>query len=301
LAKEDVAKTALFVAAVRARENERHNRLFRDDLSSLLAGGEGLAWLEASQRDPASKYRPDGFPYLEVRTRYFDDWALEAVQKSEATQLVLLGAGMDTRAFRLPWPPSLRFFEIDIPGLFALKEARLQSAGVMLACDRVVVKADLTSRSWGRSLLRLGFDESKPTVWLAEGLFQYLAAADVKQILDAAASISPAGSRFGAEIISKEFLQRGSNQWILRRRKDRGTPWVFGIDDPNELFRSRGWKVDKKVDCLDVARALGRWQGHSAGPSRRSKGDSSGVFFVSATKALPGRVPKRPQAKRLGT
>ena len=62
MGKKDVAKTALFVAAVRARENGRLNPLFRDELSSLLAGPEGLAWLAASEKDPASNYRRDSFP-----------------------------------------------------------------------------------------------------------------------------------------------------------------------------------------------------------------------------------------------
>jgi O-methyltransferase involved in polyketide biosynthesis len=80
LAKTDFAATALFVAAVRARETERSDRLFQDELSSLLAGREGLAWLEASEVDPKSNYHRDSFPFLEVRTRYFDDWVLEAVR-----------------------------------------------------------------------------------------------------------------------------------------------------------------------------------------------------------------------------
>jgi methyltransferase (TIGR00027 family) len=122
LAKRDVATTALFVAAVRARENERSHPLFQDQLSSVLAGREGLEWLAASEASPASNYHRDSFPYLEVRTRYFDDWALDVVRDSGARQLVLLGAGMDTRAFRLPWPQGFQFWEVDTPELFALKE-----------------------------------------------------------------------------------------------------------------------------------------------------------------------------------
>ncbi|MGH9919463.1 MAG: class I SAM-dependent methyltransferase, partial [Nitrososphaerales archaeon] len=190
MARSDIATTALFVAAVRARENDRSDRLFQDDLSSLLAGPEGLAWLEASEGNPGSNYHRDSFPYLEVRTRFFDDWALESVRDSGAKQLVVLGAGMDTRAFRLRWPAGLRFWELDTHELFALKEARLQSAGVRLECDRIVVEADLTSRDWTSALRDAGFEKNSPAVWVAEGLFQYLAAADVNQILEQASSVS---------------------------------------------------------------------------------------------------------------
>ena len=162
LTRADVAATALFVAAVRARENERANPLFRDELSALLAGREGLAWLAASEANPGSSYHRDSFPYLETRTRFFDDWALGAVREGGAKQLVVLGAGMDTRAFRIHWPAKLRFWEVDTHELFALKEARLQSAGVRPKCERVLVEADLTSRGWTKSLLDARIQQRYP-------------------------------------------------------------------------------------------------------------------------------------------
>ena len=129
MARRTVASTALFVAAVRARESGRRDPLFRDPLASVLAGSEGRAWLAASEANPASNYHRDSFPYLEVRTRYFDDWALGASRDPAVRQLVTLGAGMDTRAFRIRWPQGFRLWEIDTPELFSMKETRLRSAG----------------------------------------------------------------------------------------------------------------------------------------------------------------------------
>jgi methyltransferase (TIGR00027 family) len=285
LAKRDVATTALFVAAVRARENARDDPLFRDELSSLLAGTEGLAWLKSAEADPRSNYRVGSFPYLEVRTRYFDDWVLNAARN--AGQLVLLGAGMDTRAFRLPWPEEFRLWEVDTADLFALKEPRLQSAGARPACKRVVVEADLTSPGWVRQLLEKGFERSRPSIWLAEGLFQYLSGADVDQILEGAAGVSSPGSQFGAEIISAEYLRRASNLPLLRRRAARGTPWRFGTDEPDALFLRHHWLVDERVGALDAAIALGRWS------VRRSRDSTPGATFVSASKLGLGRVAAR--------
>jgi methyltransferase (TIGR00027 family) len=280
----------LFVAAVRARENERSNPLFKDQLSSMLAGSEGLAWLSASEASPDSNYHRDSFPYLEVRTRYFDDWTQEAVRECKAKQLVLLGAGMDTRAFRLHWPEGLRFWEIDTPELFALKEARLQSAGVRLGLERITVEADLTTGDWVKLLLDSGFRKNRPTVWLAEGLFQYLAAADVEQILQGTASISAAGSRFGSEIISEDSLQRRSNRTALQLRKDHGTPWVFGTNNPEKLFLSHGWKVDGKVSALSAAAAVGRWpSSQTEAPRRPQSGGPPGASFISAFKVSDKR------------
>ena len=282
-----VAKTALFVAAVRARETERKDRLFDDQLASILAGPEGIAWLAASEADPTSNYRRDSFPYLEVRTRYFDDWAQEAVRSCKAHQLVILGAGMDTRAFRLPWPEGLNVWEVDTPELLELKEERLRSAGARAACERVAVDADLTSGSWPRALVRKGFDKSQPSVWVAEGLFLYLKAVDVKKILRSASSASPQGSRLGAEILSKEFLQSSSQGWALQRRKDRGAPWVFGTDDPEGFFRSGGWEVDRKIGALEAAKTLGRLAKAYAGAPPATRARS---FFVSATRRSGSRL-----------
>lgn len=275
-----VARTALFVAAVRARENQRSDRLFEDPLSATLAGPEGLSWLAVSETNPTSNYHRDSFPYLEVRTRFFDDWGLDAVRDAKARQLVVLGAGMDTRAFRLPWPRALRFWEVDTPELFALKEGRLQSAGATSKCARVVVEADLAESDWPDALTAKGFDKKARTVWIAEGLFQYLDEQTVDEILESASSLSPPGSRFGAEIISADYLRSESKAALLRARKERGTPWVFGTNDPGSLFDAHGWTLGRSVSPLQEAVALRRWPGNPGG----SESVPPGASFVSATK-----------------
>jgi methyltransferase (TIGR00027 family) len=289
LPKSEVARTAVFVAAVRAREQERPDHLFQDELSSVLAGPEGIAWLAASETNPASNYHRDSFPFIEVRTRFFDDWALEAVMDGGVRQFVILGAGMDTRAFRLSWPPGLRLWEIDTPELFAIKEARLQSAGAKATCERFVVEADLASSSWPGSLIDQGLKRTEPTVWVAEGLFQYLAASDVNRILEGAASLSPRASRFGAEIISEEYLRRPSKRSTLEARKDRGTPWVFGTNHPGALFGAHGWSLQGSVSAIEEAVSLGRWSQRRAG---RSVVGPPGACFVSATRTTRRDSPR---------
>ena len=290
MVNKEVARTALFVAAVRARENSRSEPLFRDELSALLAGPEGMEWLAAAEADPLSNYHRDSFPYLEVRTRFFDDWALEAVGESKSRQLVILGAGMDTRAFRLGWPSSMRIWEVDSPDLFSLKESRLQSAGSRPDVDRVTVPADLTARAWVSRLVASGLDKESPTVWLAEGLFQYLTAGDVGQILTGASSVSCAGGRFGAEIITEDYLRGVANQRALQRRKSRGTPWVFGTNDPDALFLSHGWQVYERVGALEAAKAVGRRPALARGVG------PPGSVFIGASRS-PGPKPDGRKAR----
>jgi len=109
-----VGRTALLMAALRVRERARPDRLFDDRLAEAFvsaANGTG---------DTApSALLPDGAAdFLAIRTRFFDDEA-QAACAAGIRQLVLLGAGLDSRAFRLDWPPGVRLFEVDLPGLFA--------------------------------------------------------------------------------------------------------------------------------------------------------------------------------------
>src|SRR5215207_6472776 len=102
---DSVGLTSRWVAAARARESERLDRLFDDPLAAALAGSEGFAWLDHMERA-----QPWGQPalYVVVRTRFFDDFQLRASWATGARQVVLLAAGMDARAFRLDWPPGTR-------------------------------------------------------------------------------------------------------------------------------------------------------------------------------------------------
>lgn len=186
-----VVGTGRWIAAARALETARPDRLFNDPWAALLAGESGNAVLEAS----------DYNPFLPVRTRYFDDLIIGSVRKD--SQIVLLGAGLDTRAFRLPLPASCTVFEIDYAEAFTEKEAVLRTAPAR--CERRCVHTDL-SGPWTQVLLNTGFDRCTPTVWVAEGLFFYLTAADAGSLVCAAAALSAGGSTFLADIFGTGLL-----------------------------------------------------------------------------------------------
>ena len=125
-----VALTSLWAAALRAVESERPDALFHDPFARALAGPEGFEVLEA-----AWAVAPIEAPTVPVRTRFFDQRIVRG------SQVVLLGAGMDSRAFRLDWPAGTRLFEIDLPEVLALKRQRLGAA--VPRCTRVEVAIDL--------------------------------------------------------------------------------------------------------------------------------------------------------------
>src|SRR5690348_16297583 len=102
---DPVALTGLLVAALRAEEAQRPDRLFDDPFAAALTGDEGRALLQR-YRDSAAM---GTVPIIEVRTRWYDD-ALGRAFASGFEQYVMLAAGMDARAYRLSWPAGARLF-----------------------------------------------------------------------------------------------------------------------------------------------------------------------------------------------
>ena len=129
---------------------------------------KGAAWLAG--RDP-DKTLP-----IAIRTRYFDDFLNRILQKDNLHQIVLLAAGLDTRAFRLNWPPTVRVFEIDQPAVLAYKEQILGAAGVHPICSRQAIALDLAG-PWQAQLTASGFNSGQPAAWLLEGFLFYLPSA----------------------------------------------------------------------------------------------------------------------------
>jgi methyltransferase (TIGR00027 family) len=111
---------------------------------------------------------------------------------------VLIGAGLDARAYRLDWPAATVVFEVDLPGVLAAKQSVLDEAGARPLADRRIVAADL-SEPLADPLRASGFDSSSPTAWLAEGVLVYLPPEIVRRLLGEVTELSAAGSRLAAE------------------------------------------------------------------------------------------------------
>src|SRR5207302_9273240 len=91
-------------------------------------------------------------------------------------QAVSLGAGLDSRAWRLPWKDGVTVYELDQPRVLEFKSSTLAEHGAQPACNRVAVPVDLR-QDWPAALRQAGFDASAPSAWSAEGLMPYLPAA----------------------------------------------------------------------------------------------------------------------------
>jgi len=170
---------------------------------------------------------------------------------------VILAAGMDARAFRLEWPHKVRLFEVDRGDVFTHKEATLSHLKATPSCDRRVVLRDL-AQPWISALVDAGFDPKKKAAFLAEGLLYYLDESAVVSMLDALRSISATGSWLGLDAANPEVLTSPFMATYLRRLTELGSPWKFGLADPEAFFASKGWQGNTVFPGEPEAN-YGRW------------------------------------------
>jgi methyltransferase (TIGR00027 family) len=137
---------------------------------------------------------------IAVRTRFFDEFFVTATSAG-IRQAVILAAGLDARAYRLPWPAGTVVFEVDQPKVIAFKNSTLADLGAEPRAERRVVGIDLRD-DWPIALRDNYFDTTAPTAWIAEGLLPYLPPQAQDRLLDNITALSAPGSRLATENIT---------------------------------------------------------------------------------------------------
>ncbi len=204
-----VGATATMVAAARAMASKDPRGLINDPFAEPLVRAVGLDFftkmmdgeldLEAIENATPVRLQAmtDG---MAVRTRYFDDYFLENVVRSaEAVrQAVILASGLDSRAYRLPWPDGTLVYELDQPRVIEFKTTTLAGIGAEPAAARRAVAVDLRA-DWPAALRAAGLDTTAPTAWLAEGLLIYLPPEAQDRLFDSITALSAPGSTIATE------------------------------------------------------------------------------------------------------
>jgi len=274
-----VGNTARWIAASRAKESELALPLFTDPYARELSGESGFE-LQKTMRAAMGAQGDGPDLYLSIRTKFLDDALLNAVRYRRLHQVVILAAGMDTRAFRIPWPSDVKVFEVDRDEIFDHKEAVLGRAAASPSCDRYVVRADL-ARPWTGALLAAGFQKSKPAAFLVEGLLMYLEEHEALPLLAAIGEIAAPGSWIAADVVNPEVLTSPYMARYMTALREAGSPWKFGIEDPESFFRQHGW-APTVVQPGDPDASYGRWPFPTA---PRAVPGLPRTFFVTAGKA----------------
>lgn len=258
---DPLATTALWAASMRAREHDRSDRLFRDPLASVLAGEEGATIMRGFEADVQGSVED---PALAVRTRFFDD-ALDGLARDEdARQIVLVAAGMDTRAFRMAWPIGITMYELDRPALLRMKEKLLADSGAVPTCRRIPIGVDLTA-DWTGALLDNDFNLTSHTSWLVEGLLYFMAIDERDALVRKISELSSAGSWLLADYVSQQQLQSPAMRAWREKMASKDHAWQSGCDDPTSWLREYGWSATITY-YGEPGADYGRWVGADIAP-----------------------------------
>jgi methyltransferase (TIGR00027 family) len=261
-----IGVTALLVAAARAIETHREDSLARDVYAEhfVLAAPASAGWPVRMHQVPDGDANPlwGRFArYFGLRTRVLDDFVLGSVQAG-ARQVVLLGAGLDTRAFRLDWPPGCVIFEIDRAGVLAFKHDVLGGLSATPKGARVPIPIDLRA-DWVGALTDAGFDPAAPSVWLAEGLLFYLPNVVETHLIDTVDRLSTAGSALAFEVkLDRDLLEYRDSPLYTSTKRQLGIDLLDLFareprpDSAGELA-GRGWSTSVHTP-FDFTRRHGR-------------------------------------------
>jgi methyltransferase (TIGR00027 family) len=266
---ESVGATALGVAASRAVETAGANPLIRDEFARTLVSSAGPAWARLADADLAwldgdqhgQRVHRVGCDYQAVRTHFFDEY-FDAAVTAGLRQVVILAAGLDSRAYRLSWPMGTAVYEIDQPKVLEYKTRILQSQGAVTAVRRCPVPVDLRD-DWPAALTAAGFDPTQPTAWLAEGLLPYLPSDAADRLFEMFTALSAPGSQVAVEVFGMN--SNGSTQRRLRMRDRLGldvnvqalTYHEPDRSDAAQWLADHGWQVHSVSNAEEMAR-LGR-------------------------------------------
>jgi len=212
-----VADTAYSIAAIRADERD----LFDDPYAKYFAAA-GEHAREGTARYLALPFFRDG---VRLRTRYIDD-AVRGAAKDGFEQFVILGAGFDARALRLPEIATARVYEVDSPEQMDRKREILESAGVRIPENDVYVGSDFTIDGFTRALAAAGFDRERDAFFVWEGVIGYIGDDEID-----------ANLRFmaGAAKRSRVVFTFGMDSYVERVRK-------FGFTSREEITLEAAWR-----------------------------------------------------------
>jgi len=245
---ENVSDTARWVAVYRAMETKRPDAIFRDPFAERLAGARGQEIVDTMKRGRASAWA------MIVRTAVFDELILDAVKNNGVDLVLNLAAGLDARPWRLPVPPSLRWVDVDLPGILDYKLSTL--ANEKPVCRYDAVRLDLRDGPKRRALLSQLGGEAKNIFVVTEGLLIYLTSENVSDLArDLHAERSMRWWLF--DLASPHLLKILERSWG-KTLKEGNAPFQFGPAEGTKFFETFGWREREYRASMSEAHRLNR-------------------------------------------
>jgi methyltransferase (TIGR00027 family) len=240
----DVVDTALWVASLRGQEGERADAVFHDPLATMLAGTRGRRIARSLPQRPLMTWA------IAVRTSAVDGLISQALGLGVDTVLNL-GAGLDTRPYRMRLPPRLRWIEVDFPSIIAYKDAGLR--GHRPSCRIERVGLDLLHLPARNVLLAQYGLQSANALVIAEGVIPFFSSGDVATLAAELASIP--SFRHWIMDFDNAGMQRMPRTWA---RYMQFAPFVFQAADWFEFFERCGWQPARVVSSTEQAERINR-------------------------------------------
>jgi len=245
---EHISDTARWVAVYRAMESERRDAIFRDPYAARLAGERGEAIVDAMKRGRSMAWA------MIVRTAVFDEIIMERVRGGNVDLVLNLAAGLDARAWRLPLPPTLRWIDVDLPGILDYKTDMLRHERPVCRYD--AVRLDLRDVEKRRALFAQLGAESRRTLITTEGLLIYLTAEQVGTL--ASDLHAPASFNWWLiDIASPQLLVIMEKYWGKSLHAG-NAPFQFAPAEGTRFFEQHGWREIEFRSAMEEAQRLKR-------------------------------------------
>ncbi len=252
------------VAAARALEAAKPNPLAVDQYAEVFTRAVGGVWadvLDGEAPEHPLATSEFGEPFINFqgsRTKYFDTYFQRAAAAG-VRQIVLLAAGLDSRAYRLDWPDGTVIYELDQSRVLEFKREVLAGNGAAPKAERREIAVDLRD-DWQTALTDAGFDPTQPSAWIAEGLLIYLPAIAQEQLFTGIDALAAPGSWvaieegkpmpaevFAAKRAASDEMADGFFKLIYNEQIAPAADW----------FGARGWRAEA-TELADYFRAVGR-------------------------------------------
>lgn len=270
------SRTALAAAIHRAdHQILEGGRIFADPLALRILGVNRETVLHKDQQDPFSRKMR---LFIAMRTRFAEDALASAVQRG-ACQLVVLGAGLDTFAYRSPFGERLRIFEVDHPATQAWKRQRLDEASIPSPSWQTFAPVDFEREALSDGLQRVGFDSSQRTFFTWLGVVPYLSSEAVWSTLRFIAALSNRAEvvfDYGDPPESLSTESRALHDARAARVNEIGEPWVtyFAPEELRDKLLTVGFV---EVEDLGPPQLIDRYF-----PNRHTSSANKGGHVVRA-------------------
>jgi methyltransferase (TIGR00027 family) len=242
----DVSDTAFWIANYRANETERPDALFHDPLARRLAGDKGQRIAGTMK---GSRYTAWS---VAIRTRVIDAYIRQVIAQGVDT-ILNLGAGLDTRPYRLELPRELNWIEVDYPHMIQFKEEQLR--GETPKCRLKRIRLDLADRQERLKMLGEVSPQSGKVLVLTEGVVPYLSNEQAASLADDL-RLQENFRYWIVEYFSPQvlrFVRRGKV-----RRQMANAPFQFNPSDWFEFFKQHGWSAREIRYLGEESEKLGR-------------------------------------------